>query len=128
MNRIAALAATIVFAGTAAGAQAVLPASGLAVERLDAAVEVQLDGAVWLILRYLSPDLAGGGVSYSAAAPDLELLCRTEGLARVADMGVEVASVVVILLDRPVTRGEPAPDATQYIGAFTIDGEVCRWE
>lgn len=128
MIRAAAFGVATMLAATSSGAQAVLPASGLAVERLDAAVEVQLDGAVWLILRYLAPDLAGGAVSYSATAPDLALLCRTEGLARVADLGVDVASVVVILLDRPVVRGEPAPDATQYIGAFTIDGEECRWE
>jgi hypothetical protein len=126
--RAAALVAATILAGAPASAQAVLPSSGLAVERLDAAVEVQLDGAVWLILRYLAPDLAGGAVGYAATVPDLELLCRTEGRARAAELGVDVASVVVILMDRPIVRGEPAPDATQYIGAFTIDGEDCRWE
>jgi hypothetical protein len=126
--RWAAMVAAATLAAMSAGAQAVLPASGLTVERLDAAVEVQLDGAVWLILRYLAPDLEGGAVGYAATAPDLELLCRTEGRARAAELGVEVASVVVILMDRPVVRGEPTPDATQYIGAFTIDGEDCRWE
>ncbi|MCU0912762.1 MAG: DUF6497 family protein [Rhodobacteraceae bacterium] len=99
--------------------------SGLAVEPFDRAVEVQPGGERWLVLRYLAPGIADLG--FEAVAGDLDALCQTEGLpAAAADS--PIAQVVVVLMDRPVERGVPDPEATQFIGAYLIDTGACEWE
>lgn len=94
----------------------------------DVIVERQPGGEDWLVLRYLAPQIAGGSIGYETAAPELDRLCLTDGLAEAAKAGTEVAQIVIVLMDRPVERGVPDPGATQYIGAYLpIDG-VCEWE
>jgi hypothetical protein len=122
--RAAALA--LLLAG-AALAETALP-SGLEVTRHDALVETQPGGETWLVLRYLAPAIAGGAVGYDSVAPELDLLCATEGLAEAAAAGEAVDQVLIVLMDRPVSRGVPDPEATQYLGAYRIDGGACRWE
>ena len=90
----------------------------------DRAVERQPDGLRWLVLRYLVPDLAARG--FDAAAPDLDRLCAAQGLPAAVEEGV--GHVLIVLMDRPVPRGQPDPAATQFIGAYTIDGGECLWE
>ena len=90
----------------------------------DRMVELQPDGLRWLVLRYLVPDLKARG--FDAAAPDLDRLCLEQGVPGAAAEGV--GHVLVVLMDRPVPRGQPDPEATQFIGAFAIEGGECLWE
>ena len=87
-------------------------------------MELQPDGLSWLVLRYLVPDLAARG--FAAALPDLDRLCGSDGIAGAAAEGVD--HVLVVLLDRPVPRGQPDPEATQFIGAYRVEAGLCRAE
>ncbi len=94
----------------------------------DAAFEVQPDGETWLVLRYLAPAIAGRALSYDAVLPTLDHLCESEGLPAIADSETAVARVLIVLMDRPVVRGTPDPDATQYIGDYAVGEGRCQWE
>jgi hypothetical protein len=120
-------AAALLLAAVPAWAEPLLP-SGLAVTAHDMQVERQPDGENWLVLRYLAPAIAGGAIGYADVTADLDQLCATEGLASAAAAGQEVAQIVIVLMDRAVPRGQPAPDATQYIGAYVLRDGECVWE
>lgn len=111
-----------------AAQEAVLP-SGQTVTFLDAHVELQDDGARWLILRYLAPRIAreGGDLGYDDVSPDLDLLCERDGLPASEAAGA-IDQVVIVLLDRPVSRGAPDPAATQFISAYLPAPEGCEWQ
>jgi hypothetical protein len=120
------LAALLAMAAWPAAAGPELP-SGLAVEPFDAAHEVTPDGTSQVVLRYLAPAIAGGAVPYEAVMADLDALCAAEGIAAAAAAGVPIDEIVIVLMDRPVPRGQPDPEATQYIAAYApVDG-VCEW-
>jgi hypothetical protein len=119
--------ATLLLAAAPAWAEPSLP-SGLGVTAYDVLVERQPGGESWLVLRYLVPEIAGGAIGYGDVAADLDHLCTTDGLAGAEASGQEIAQIVIVLMDRPVPRGEPAPQATQYIGAYLIDDGECQWE
>jgi hypothetical protein len=95
---------------------------------LDALVETQPDGDSWLVLRYLAPSIAAGALGYEDVVEVLDRLCVEDGLPQSGQFEPPVSQIVVILLDRPVERGVPNPDATQYMGAYLPMGEVCEWE
>ena len=120
-------AAALLLAAAPAWAETALP-SGLAVTAHDVLVERQPGGESWLVLRYLAPAIAGGAIGYADVAADLDALCAGEGLAGAETSEQEIAQIVIVLMDRPVPRGEPDPEATQYIGAYLIEDGECRWE
>lgn len=124
---IRAALAIACLAAAPAAAQTALP-SGLAATAADAGVEVQPDGESWLVLRYLAPAIAGGAVAYEEVIADLDQLCATEGLTAVQTAQTPIVQVVVVLMDRPVPRGETVPEATQYIGAYRVENGQCEWE
>jgi hypothetical protein len=94
----------------------------------DELVEKQPGGESWLVLRYLTPEIAGGAIGYEALVPELDRLCATAGLARAAALDAPPGQIVIVLMDRVVERGVPAPEATQYIGSYLpVEGE-CQWE
>lgn len=119
--------AAALLAAAPARAEPALP-SGLAVTPHDMLLERQPGGEAWLVLRFLAPAIAGGAIGYADLAADLDELCATEGLAAVEAAGQQIAQVVIVLMDRPVPRGEPDPTATQYIGAYVIEDGKCQPE
>ncbi len=102
--------------------------SGLTAAAHDVLVETQPTGEAWLVLRYVAPAIAGGAVDYGAVVPDLDHLCATDGLSQVSEAEAEIAQVMIVLMDRPVDRGAPDVQATQYIGAYVPSGEGCLWQ
>jgi hypothetical protein len=101
--------------------------SGLAVAALDQGVEIQPGGARWLVLRYVAPSLAADAVGYPEILPDLDHLCATEGIT-IAEREGDIEEIVIVLLDRPVPRGTPDPEATQYIGGYMLADGQCEPE
>lgn len=106
---------------------AALPAAALELTPLDSAVEVQPDGERWLVLRYLAPEIGAGAVAYEDALGDLDRLCESDGLDGAAAESA-IAQIVIVLMDRPVPRGTPDPEATQFIAAYRIEEGACAWE
>ena len=80
--------------------------------------------------RFVAPAIAreGGTVAAEDAAPDMDFLCVSYALPRLAVIGPEPAQVVISLSDRPVEFGTPTPEATQFFEAYRIEGDLCIWE
>jgi len=96
-------------------------------------LERQVDGQVWLVLRYLAPRIArgAGDLGYEDVSADLDALCEGPGLAVAGEAGrsgTPPDQIVVTLMDRPVPRGATDPDATLFIGAYRPGPEGCAWQ
>ena len=80
--------------------------------------------------RFIAPAIAraGGTIDAEAAQADMEVLCNEFALPRLAQTGPVPAQIIIVLSDREVAFGEPAPEATQYVEAYSIDGDRCVWE
>lgn len=77
--------------------------------------------------RFLAPAIArdGGSIDFDLAEADLQHLCEGFALAQLAQRGVVAPLVLLTLADRVVEFGVPDPEATQYVGAFRIEGTTC---
>lgn len=102
---------------------------GLTVAPVDVGVEDE-SGIPTLVLRYLAPEIAPGEGrwTYETALPAMDRLCVEEGLAAEARMGTGARQILIVLMDRVVVRGQPDPDATQFLSLYTRDGDTCIWE
>ncbi|WP_342586054.1 DUF6497 family protein [Leisingera sp. ANG-M1] len=95
--------------------------------------EVLLDdapGQTWARFRFVAPEIARetGTVSYEAAAPDMDHLCKTLVLPYLAEHGLEPARVVISLSDRVLPFGAQDPAATQFFEAYRLENASCMWE
>jgi hypothetical protein len=79
--------------------------------------------------RFLAPGIAtGGGVDFETAAADMQALCDSYALPRIADPGPQPQQIVVSLHDRVLPFGEAAPEAVQYFEAYRIEAGACVWD
>ncbi|GLS86867.1 hypothetical protein GCM10010873_18410 [Cypionkella aquatica] len=80
--------------------------------------------------RFVAPAIAkdGGGISYDVAALDMEHLCNSFALPRIASTGPVPSQIIISFADRDVPFGEASPDATQFFEAYRIEGDACIWE
>ena len=103
-------------------------ASGQAVSLQEAFLELQEDGALWLRIRFVAPDIAEGPgqVGVDAAENDMLHLCRTLGLSFAE--GQDVTLIVVSLADRPVEFGEASPEITQFFEIYRPEDGDCIWD
>lgn len=106
--------------------------SGQDVRPLDILWELPPEGAPaealpGLVLRFLAPAIGSGAVAFDAAEDDLDHLCARVALPLVAVTG-PVGTVTVALIDRPLARGAPDPEATMYIAGYTIEEGACVFD
>ena len=81
--------------------------------------------------RFIAPQIARGGgtIDFDTASADMDHLCTSYALPRIATLtGPRPAEVVISLSDRPVAFGDSQPEATQFFEAYVIEGEECLWE
>ncbi len=81
--------------------------------------------------RFIAPEIARdeGRIDYETAAIDMDHLCDSYALPRLATItGPRPAQVVISLSDRPVDFGVMAPEATQFFEAYSIGPDGCVWE
>lgn len=101
--------------------------------------DVSLQDVIWnapgpegltLRFRFLAPGIArdGGTVGFDQAVADMQALCETYALPRLAELGPVPSQVIISLSDRPVAFGEARPDATQFFEAFSVQDGICIWE
>ncbi|MDB5660085.1 MAG: hypothetical protein JWS10_2700 [Cypionkella sp.] len=104
--------------------------SGQAVRFVE--VVMNAPGTTGLVarFRFVAPAIAkhGGSVDYDVATVDMEHLCNSFALPRVASTGPRPSQIIISLADRDVPFGEAAPEATQFFEAYQIDGDACIWE
>lgn len=79
--------------------------------------------------RFLAPEIGpGGSIAFEAASADIQALCESYVLPRIAEQGPAPAQVVISMSDVPVPFGQATPEATQFFEAFTIRDGICIWE
>lgn len=82
-----------------------------------------------LRFRFVAPAIApGGGVAFEAAYGDMQALCQTYAMPRMADFGPQVQQIVISLAAAPVVFGESAPDVAQFFEAYRVEDGTCIWE
>ncbi|MDP4032211.1 MAG: DUF6497 family protein [Pseudorhodobacter sp.] len=100
---------------------------------------VTLQDVVWnapglagltLRFRFLAPQIArvGGSIDFDTAVADMQALCNSYALPRLADMGPVPAQIIISLSDIAVPFGMAMPEATQFFEAFSVQDGVCIWE
>ncbi|MGB5558411.1 MAG: DUF6497 family protein [Paracoccaceae bacterium] len=80
--------------------------------------------------RFVAPDIARdkGQADFELIGRDMEFLCNSYALPRIANGGPVPNQIIISLADRPTVFGEPDPDATQFFEAYSVDGDACMWE
>ncbi len=83
-----------------------------------------------LVVRFVVPDIARktATLSYDEAAPLMDRLCAQVALPAILNTGSTIEQILVILMDRPIPRGQAMPDATQFINIYSILDGHCIWE
>ncbi len=115
---------------TEQGAEPIAVPSGQEVRFLDTIHAAPGPEGLPQRFRFIAPAIAraGGTIDAETAQADMEALCNDFALPRLAQTGPVPAQVIIVLSDREVAFGEPAPEATQYFEAYSIDGDRCVWE
>lgn len=80
-----------------------------------------------LRFRFLAPAIAGS-VDFDTAAADMQHLCDSFAIPRLAEIGPQAQQVVISLSSEAVPFGEPAPDVVQFFESYRIEGDSCVWE
>ena len=104
--------------------------SGQVVTYLDTIQTAHGSQGLTIRFRFVAPAIAraGGTVTAEAAQEDMEWLCQHYALPRLPRTGPVPEQVVISLSDRPVEFGAPAPEATQFFEAFSVEDATCYWE
>ncbi|PRX35247.1 hypothetical protein SAMN05216257_102277 [Meinhardsimonia xiamenensis] len=129
---VAGLALALPAAAQEAGARVEVP-SGQEVRfieaRRDAGAAAGLTAGITWRFRFVAPAISrvGGTVNLDTAAQDMEHLCNRFALPWLPQ-GEAVGQIVIELADREVEFGQPAPEATRYFEAFSVQGGRCVWE
>lgn len=61
-------------------------------------------------------------------AEDMQVLCDTYAMPRIAGMVPAPQQIVVSLADRALPFGEAAPEAVQFFEAYRVKDGSCMWE
>jgi hypothetical protein len=82
-----------------------------------------------LRFRFIAPGIGpDGGVDFETASADMEALCESFVLPRLAEFGPPPAQIIISLSDVPVAFGEAVPEVTQFFEAYTIEDGKCQWQ
>lgn len=103
--------------------------SGQAVTFLEAILNEPGPDGMTARFRFVASGIAaGGGVDFETAVADMEFLCQSYALPRIAGTGPTPAQVVISLSERAVPFGEAAPEVTQFFEAYRIEDGTCIWD
>lgn len=134
---LAALPAVPAIAQDSGAGARVEPGDGTAIP-VPSGQAITLQDVIWnapgpegvaLRFRFVAPGIApAGGVDFETAFEDMQHLCDSYALPRVAEQGPMPQQVIISLSDVPVPFGEAAPEATQYFESYRIEDGLCVWE
>jgi hypothetical protein len=141
MSRAFALGLFVLVLPAVAAAQeegmTVEPGDGARIE-VPSGQEITLQDVIWnapgpeglaLRFRFLAPGIGPGGVvDVETASADMQFLCDSFALTRIAEGGPQPEQVIISLSDVPVVFGEPAPEAVQFFESYRIEDGQCVWE
>ncbi len=79
--------------------------------------------------RFTAPGIApDGGVTFDASVADMQHLCDTYALPRIANTGPLPQQIIISLSAAPLPFGDAAPEITQFFEAYSVQDNVCIWE
>jgi hypothetical protein len=110
--------------GPADGALAV--PSGREVQLIDVITNVPGNAGAVARFRFLAPGLTNAEVEASAA--DMQALCDSYALPRIAGMVPAPQQIVISLSAAEVPFGQPTPDVVQFFELYRVEGDRCIWE
>jgi hypothetical protein len=104
--------------------------SGQKVTLLDVITNVPGPEGMATRFRFLAPSIAreGGTVDAETAAADMDFLCQSYALGRIAELGPQPAQIIISMSDKDVPFSEARPDATQYFNSYSIEDGSCVWD
>ncbi len=100
--------------------------SGIVLSLHEVLEDVQPDGALWLRLRYVAPDLTVD--QHQRMVDDFAALCDSQALAYTPEQGRPASQAVISIASAEVDFGASAPDITQFFEAFRLENGTCIWE
>ena len=114
-------------AQTAGDAEAIAVPSGQVVTLQDVIWNEPGPFGLTFRFRFVAPAIAreGGTVDFDTAVGDMQHLCQSYALSRIAEFGPAPEQIIISLSDTAIVFGDAAPDATQFFEAFTVQDGVC---
>ncbi len=106
----------------------VLAPSGVGMTLHEVLYEEQpYSGETLIVVRVVAPAITSPVLAATVQA-DMQWVCETWGLPASSRLSVPADQIVVELMAEPITRGEPAPDITQFFETYSPQDDVCIWE
>ena len=111
-------------------AEAIEVPSGQTVTLLDVITDVAGPEGLTARFRFLAPAIAreGGSIDPETAALDMDFLCQSFALARIATTGPQPSQIIISMSDVDVPFGQSRPDATQLFNSYSIADGTCVWD
>lgn len=79
--------------------------------------------------RFVAPGIGkAGGPTYEDVASDMEFLCNTFAVPRMANTGPKPGQIVISFSDQVTKFGVINHDVTQFFEAYRPENGVCIWE
>ena len=80
--------------------------------------------------RFVAPEISRekGQPDFELIGRDMEYLCNSFALPRIAKGGPVPNQIVISLADRPTAFGDTVPEATQFFEVFSIEENACQWD
>ena len=104
--------------------------SGQAVTLLDVISTAPGPEGLTARFRFLAPAIArdSGSVDAETAALDMDFLCQTYALDKIANTGPQPAQIIISMSDVDLPFGETRPAATQLFNSYSIADGSCVWD
>ncbi len=104
--------------------------SGQKVTLLDVITNIPGPNGMAARFRFLAPGIArkGGKVNADTAARDMDFLCQTYALKRIANIGPQPSQIIISMSDQDVPFGESHPEATQFFNSYSLKDGTCVWD
>lgn len=127
---LAGLGAVLAAAGScddsAPAEGALVVPSGRDVQLIDVITNAPGPDGAAARFRFLVPGLQQSDLA--AALEDMEALCVSYALPRVAGTVPEPQQIIISFSAETVPFGEAAPGVVQFFEAYRPDGDICIWE
>ncbi|SNR55591.1 DUF6497 family protein [Puniceibacterium sediminis] len=95
--------------------------------QLQELIQENLGEALIARFRFVAPWIAGG-TDYDTVAADMENICQTYALGRLADIDMHPTQVIISLSAAESKFGVATPEVTQFFEAFSLSDGRCIWE
>ena len=78
--------------------------------------------------RFIAPEIGQEGREYEDVEADMQFLCESFALPRVANTGPQPSQIVISFSQEEVEFGVTTADITQFFEAYRIEDEACILE